>query len=120
MARRHGWELPAHTFQDVYEYVAIGVYSFLVSIIEVFNSNPSAKTPAYGLQNDTDLRGIASSREEPSKAGLENGGKSDRTIVLMFVMMHRCTTIDSADPGILIEAAKTPAYGLQNDTDLRG
>ncbi|KAI8005292.1 Protein S-acyltransferase 21 [Camellia lanceoleosa] len=54
MVRRHGWELPAHTFQvvaitvflllsvafyaffapflgkDIYEYVAIGVYSFLV------------------------------------------------------------------------------------------
>ncbi|CAK9153217.1 unnamed protein product [Ilex paraguariensis] len=91
MARRHGWELPAHTFQNVYEYVAVGVYSFLALCVFVLYvrcraidpADPeilieAAETPAYGLQNDTDLRGIASSPEEPSKARLENGGKSDR------------------------------------------
>ncbi|CAL5416278.1 unnamed protein product [Camellia sinensis] len=94
MVRRHGWELPAHTFQvvaitvflllsvafyaffapflgkDIYEYVAIGVYSFL----------------AIGV----------------------------------FVLYVRCTGIDPADPGILIEADKTSAYRSHNDTDLPG
>ncbi|PSR99495.1 Protein S-acyltransferase [Actinidia chinensis var. chinensis] len=94
MARRHGWELPAHTFQvvaitvffllsvafyaffapflgkDIYEYVAIGVYSFL----------------AFGV----------------------------------FILYVRCTAIDPADPGILIEADKTSAYGSHNGTDLPG
>ncbi|CAK9166027.1 unnamed protein product, partial [Ilex paraguariensis] len=77
--------------KNVYEYVAVGVYSFLALCVFVLYvrcraidpADPgilteAAETPAYGLQNDTDLRGIASSREEPSKAGLENGGKSDR------------------------------------------
>lgn len=32
----------------------------------------------------------------------------------------RCTGIDPADPGILIEPDKISAYKLQNDTDLPG
>ncbi|KAA8537385.1 hypothetical protein F0562_026928 [Nyssa sinensis] len=94
MARRHGWELPAHTFQvvaitvffllsvafyaffapflgkDIYEYVAIGVYSFLA--------------------------------------------------LSVFILYVRCTGIDPADPGILIEADKTSAYRLHSGIDLPG
>ncbi|GAB2300471.1 hypothetical protein Dimus_034513 [Dionaea muscipula] len=95
MARRHGWELPAHTFQIVaitvffllsvafyaffapfvakqvvFEYIAIGVYSFLAL-----------------------------------------------SVLILYV---RCTAIDPADPGILIEADKTSAYQSYNDTNLPG
>ncbi|XP_057502621.1 protein S-acyltransferase 21-like isoform X1 [Actinidia eriantha] len=114
MARRHGWELPAHGFQvvaitiffllsvafyaffapflgkDIYEYVAIGVYSFLA--INVFilyirctaidPADPGilieAKSSAYRSYNDTDLPENASSVEELGKAGLKNGRKSYR------------------------------------------
>ncbi|ESQ51962.1 hypothetical protein EUTSA_v10016452mg [Eutrema salsugineum] len=88
MARRHGWQLPAHTFQVVaitvyflltiayyaffapflgkklYEYIAMGVYSFL----------------AFSV----------------------------------LVLYIRCTGIDPADPGIFVEAVNTPAHKSQN------
>ncbi|CAH2059555.1 unnamed protein product [Thlaspi arvense] len=90
MARRHGWQLPAHTFQVVaitvfflltigyyaffapflgkklYEYVAVGVYSFL----------------AFSV----------------------------------LVLYIRCTGIDPADPGIFVEAVNTPAHKSQTSS----
>ncbi|KAI3762173.1 hypothetical protein L1987_52597 [Smallanthus sonchifolius] len=89
MARRHGWELPVHTFQvvaitvyfllsvafyafyspflgkDIYEHVAIGVYSFLA--------------------------------------------------LCVFILYVRCTAIDPADPGILIEPDRASPYRSHND-----
>ncbi|KAI7978821.1 Protein S-acyltransferase 21, partial [Camellia lanceoleosa] len=38
----------------------------------------------------------------------------------VFILYVRCTGIDPADPGILIEADKTSAYRSHNDTDLPG
>ncbi|KAK9129200.1 hypothetical protein Sjap_009687 [Stephania japonica] len=94
MARRHGWQLPAHTFQvvaitvffllsvafytffapflgkDIYEYVALGVYSFLA--------------------------------------------------ISVFILYVRCTAIDPADPGILIEHNDTSPCRSHNSTDLPG
>lgn len=94
MARRHGWQLPAHTFQvvaitvffllsvafyaffapflgkDIYEYIAIGVYSFLA--------------------------------------------------LCVFILYVRCTGIDPADPGILVEADNTVTHRSQNNTELPG
>ncbi|CAH1435264.1 unnamed protein product [Lactuca virosa] len=94
MARRHGWELPAHTFQvvaitvyfllsvafyaffspflgkDIYEHVAIGVYSFLA--------------------------------------------------LSVFVLYVRCTAIDPADPGILIEPGRVSPNRSQNGTEAHG
>ncbi|KAI9200426.1 hypothetical protein LWI28_007797 [Acer negundo] len=94
MARRHGWQLPAHTFQvvaitvffllsvayyaffapflgkDLYEFVAVGVYSVL----------------AFSV----------------------------------FILYVRCTAIDPADPGILVEADKTSVHKSQYDTELPG
>ncbi|KAJ7966993.1 S-acyltransferase [Quillaja saponaria] len=91
MARRHGWELPAHTFQvvaitvffllsvayyaffapflggSIYEYVAIGVYSFLA--------------------------------------------------LSVFILYVRCTAIDPADPGILIESDRTSLYKSHIDQE---
>ncbi|XP_072989317.1 protein S-acyltransferase 21-like [Typha latifolia] len=70
MARRHGWQLPAHTFQvvaitvffllsiafyaffapflgkDLYEYVAAGVYSFLALSVLIFYVRCTAIDPA--------------------------------------------------------------------------
>ncbi|KAL6183872.1 hypothetical protein ACLB2K_045282 [Fragaria x ananassa] len=92
MARRHGWELPAHTFQvvaitvfflltvayyaffapflgnDIYEYVAIGVYSAVV--------------------------------------------------LSVFILYVRCTAIDPADPGILLKADKTFFHKENDNTDI--
>ncbi|PIN14671.1 DHHC-type Zn-finger protein [Handroanthus impetiginosus] len=94
MARRHGWQLPAHSFQvvaitvffllsvafyaflapflgkDIYEYIATGIYSFLA--------------------------------------------------LCVFILYVRCTGIDPADPGILIEADKTSAYGSHVESGLPG
>jgi palmitoyltransferase len=94
MARRHGWQLPAHTFQVVaitvfflltvayyaffapflgnklYEYIAIGVYSFL----------------AFSV----------------------------------LVLYIRCTGIDPADPGIFVKADNTPAHKSQNSNYVPG
>ncbi|KAF9686590.1 hypothetical protein SADUNF_Sadunf02G0005100 [Salix dunnii] len=94
MARRHGWQLPVHTFQLVaitvffvlsvafyaffapflgkviYEYVAIGVYSVLA--------------------------------------------------LSVFILYVRCTAIDPADPGILQEAEETAGHKSENGTDLPG
>ncbi|GAV86458.1 zf-DHHC domain-containing protein [Cephalotus follicularis] len=114
MARRHGWELPFHTFQvvaitvfgllsvayyaffapflgkDVYQYLAIGVYSVLALSVFILYIRCTAIDPAdpgilvevenastYKSHNDTDLPGNASSIEVRSKIGLKNGGKSD-------------------------------------------
>ncbi|KAI3757348.1 hypothetical protein L6452_04884 [Arctium lappa] len=114
MARRHGWELPAHTFQvvaitvyfllsvafyaffspflgkDIYEHVAIGVYSFLALCVFVLYVRCTAIDPAdpgiliepdraspYRSQNGTEVPGNASSVGEPSKMGFQNGGIYD-------------------------------------------
>lgn len=94
MARKHGWQLPAHTFQmvaiavffilsvafyvffapflgkDIYEYVAMGVYSFL----------------AFSV----------------------------------FILYVRCTAIDPADPGILVPSDETSPYKSHNTPDFPG
>ncbi|KAE8656490.1 Protein S-acyltransferase 21 [Hibiscus syriacus] len=94
MVRRHGWQLPAHTFQvvaitvffllsvayyaffapflgkDIYEYVAIGVYSI--------------------------------------------------TAISVLILYVRCTAIDPCDPGILLEADKESACKSHNEMDPPG
>ncbi|KAL6549172.1 hypothetical protein OROHE_009017 [Orobanche hederae] len=94
MARRHGWQLPAHSFQvvaitvfcllsvafyaffapflgkHVYEYLATGIYSFLAF-----------------------------------------------SVLILYV---RCTAIDPADPGILVEADKSSVYTSHVGTDFPG
>ncbi|XP_075667032.1 protein S-acyltransferase 21 [Castanea sativa] len=100
MARRHGWELPAHTFQVVaitvffllsvayyaffapflgkyiiYEYVALGVYSVLALSVFILYVRCTGIDPADpGIL----LGGNASSVEEPSKVGLKDGGNYNR------------------------------------------
>ncbi|KAG6699666.1 hypothetical protein I3842_08G077500 [Carya illinoinensis] len=115
MARHHGWQLPAHTFQvvaitvffllsvayyaffapflgtEIYEYVAIGVYSVLALSVFILYVRCTAidpadpgilldadKTYAYKSANDRDLHGNASSIEESGKIGLKDGEQSDR------------------------------------------
>ncbi|KAF5740971.1 protein S-acyltransferase 21 [Tripterygium wilfordii] len=110
MARRHGWQLPFHTFQivaitvffvlsvayyaffapflgeDIYEYVAVGVYSILAFSVFILYVRCTAIDPAdagiplevdkassYKSHNNT---GNESFVEEPSKIRLKNGGKS--------------------------------------------
>ncbi|XVE69572.1 hypothetical protein DITRI_Ditri10aG0001900 [Diplodiscus trichospermus] len=76
--------------KDIYEYVAIGVYSILaLSVLILYvrctgidPSDPGIlleadKTPAYKSHNEMDLPGNASSIEEPSKTGLNYGTQSD-------------------------------------------
>ncbi|XP_030535518.1 protein S-acyltransferase 21 [Rhodamnia argentea] len=114
MSRRHGWELPAHPFQvvaitlffllsvafyaffapflgkDIYEYVALGVYSLLalsvfILYVRCTAINPADpgisvevdRTSAYKSHTGTDLGGNTDSMEEPGKAGQRNGEKSD-------------------------------------------
>ncbi|KAI3807767.1 hypothetical protein L1987_23701 [Smallanthus sonchifolius] len=109
MARRHGWELPAHTFQvvaitvyfllsvafyaffspflgkDIYEHVAIGVYSFLALSVFILYVRCTAIDPADpGILIEPDRaspyrshNGNGSSVGEPSKTGFQNGGIYD-------------------------------------------
>ncbi|KAI3507167.1 hypothetical protein L1887_22003 [Cichorium endivia] len=111
MARRHGWELPAHTFQvvaitvffllsvafyaffspflgkDIYEYVAIGVYSFLALCVFILYVRCTAIDPADpGILIEPDRaiasphrshNGNGSSVGEPSKTGFQNVGIYD-------------------------------------------
>ncbi|XVF63502.1 hypothetical protein PTKIN_Ptkin09bG0091600 [Pterospermum kingtungense] len=114
MARRHGWQLPAHAFQvvaitvfflltvayyaffapflgkDIYEYVAVGVYSVLALSVLILYARCTAidpsdlgvleadKTSGYKSHNEIDLPGNASFIEEPSKIELKYGRQSDR------------------------------------------
>jgi palmitoyltransferase len=117
MARRHGWELPAHTFQvlaitvffllsvafyaffapflgkDTYEYVALGIYSFLalgVFVLYVRCTGIDPADPGILIEpdkssspcrsnNDSDITGHAYSIEEPSKKeGLRSRGKPEK------------------------------------------
>ncbi|XP_047163147.1 protein S-acyltransferase 21 [Vigna umbellata] len=108
MARRHGWELPFHTFQvvaitvffllsiayyaffapflgkDIYEYVAIGVYSLLALSVFFLYVRCTAIDPAdQGVTVDCDKSSKNRSKHdeelaEPSKLGLKGEGMSDR------------------------------------------
>ncbi|KAK8585242.1 hypothetical protein V6N13_139177 [Hibiscus sabdariffa] len=115
MVRRHGWQLPAHTFQvvaitvffllsvayyaffapflgkDIYEYVAIGVYSIMALSVFILYARCTAidpcdpgilleadKASACKSHNEMDLPGNASSIEEPCRIGLNYGSEYNR------------------------------------------
>ncbi|KAJ6799558.1 protein S-acyltransferase 21-like isoform X2 [Iris pallida] len=103
MARRNGWQLPAHTLQvmaitvfflltvafyaffapflgrKLYEYVAVGIYSFLALSVFILYVRCTAIDPAdpgiligfeEGLAHKSERDGV--STEEPNKIGLKN------------------------------------------------
>ncbi|KAH6799826.1 DHHC-type zinc finger family protein [Perilla frutescens var. hirtella] len=113
MARRHGWQLPAHSFQvvaitvffllsvafyaffapflgkDIYEYIALGVYSFLALSVFILYVRCTAIDPAdpgilieadkisvHTSHVGTEMTGTLSATEEPSKVGLKHEGES--------------------------------------------
>ncbi|KAF3789092.1 putative protein S-acyltransferase 19 [Nymphaea thermarum] len=76
MARRHGWQLPAHTFQVV----AITVFFLLVVAFYAFFA------PFLG-KNVFEYVAM---------------GVYTPVALLVFILYVRCTAIDPADPGILI------------------
>ncbi|OWM81164.1 hypothetical protein CDL15_Pgr007195 [Punica granatum] len=134
MARRHGWELPAHPFQvvaitvffllsvafyaffapflgrDIYEYVAIGVYSLLALSVFILYVRCTAidpadpgilvefdKTSAFKSHNETDLTGTAASAEEPGKCELRNRERPNRENVGKF--SKHCRSCDKCVDG---------------------
>ncbi|XP_071925342.1 protein S-acyltransferase 21 [Coffea arabica] len=129
MARRHGWQLPAHTFQvvaitvffllsvafyaffapflgkDIYEYIAIGIYSFLALCVFILYVRCTAIDPAdpgiliepdktltHRSQNNSEFP------EEPSKVGLNNEGKSEQH------SSGCCSTVGGLFCGFLVKA----------------
>ncbi|KAL3514885.1 hypothetical protein ACH5RR_027602 [Cinchona calisaya] len=135
MARRHGWQLPAHTFQvvaitvffvlsvafyaflapflgkDIYEYIAIGIYSFLALCVFILYVRCTAIDPAdpgiliepdktltHRSQNNSELPGNLSFTEEPNKVGLNNGGKSEQ------YRTSFCSTLGGLFCGFLVKA----------------
>lgn len=94
MARRHGWELPAHTFQVV----AITVF-FLLSVAYYAFFAPFLGSHIY----------------EYAAIGVYSV-----LALAVFILYVRCTAIDPADPGILIEADKMSTYKSHNDIDMAG
>ncbi|XP_057794721.1 protein S-acyltransferase 21 [Salvia miltiorrhiza] len=94
MARRHGWQLPAHSFQVV----AITVF-FLLSVAFYAFFAPFLGKEIY----EYIAIGIYSS-----------------LALSVFILYVRCTGIDPADPGILIEADKMSAYTSHVGTELTG
>ncbi|GAB2215892.1 hypothetical protein Droror1_Dr00023653 [Drosera rotundifolia] len=89
MARRHGWELPAHTFQIV----AITVFFLLSVAFYAFFAPFIAKKAVYEY--------IAF-------------GVYSFLALSVFMLYVRCTAIDPADPGILIDA------GISSDGQSHG
>lgn len=94
MARRHGWQLPAHTFQvvaiTVFFLLSVAYYAFFAP----FLGTEICEYVAIGVYSVLAL--------------------------CVFILYVRCTGIDPADPGILIEPDKISVHKLQNDTDLPG
>ncbi|KAI4390023.1 hypothetical protein MLD38_002179 [Melastoma candidum] len=109
MARRHGWELPAHPFQvvaitvffllcvafyaflapflwnDLYEYIALGVYSSLALSVFVLYVRSTAIDPAdpgilfeyHGTPLSKSQQGTHFPAEEPGKQQLQNTKRPD-------------------------------------------
>ncbi|GER29342.1 S-acyltransferase [Striga asiatica] len=94
MARRHGWQLPAHSFQVV----AITVFCLLSVAFYVFFA------PFLG-------KGIY----EYLATGIYSF-----LALSVLILYVRCTAIDPADPGILIEAEKTSPHTSHVGTDFPG
>ncbi|PON33100.1 Zinc finger, DHHC-type, palmitoyltransferase [Parasponia andersonii] len=94
MARRHGWELPAHTFQvvaiTVFFLLSVAYYAFFAP----FLGNNLYEYAAIGVYSVLALA--------------------------VFILYVRCTAIDPADPGILLEADKMSTYKSHNDLDMPG
>lgn len=93
MARRHGWELPAHSLQIV----AITVYFLLTIAYYAFFAPFVAKDAFYEY--------------------LAIGGYTFLALGVL-ILYARCTAIDPADPGILIEPDRTSRS--QCETSLPG
>ncbi|ONK71173.1 uncharacterized protein A4U43_C04F5560 [Asparagus officinalis] len=89
MARRHGWQLPAHSFQVV----AITVF-FLLSIAFYAFFAPFLGKDIYEYVAVAVYSTLALS------------------VLILYV---RCTAIDPADPGILITCEGLPGYKSQRD-----
>ncbi|KAL5557689.1 hypothetical protein UlMin_033900 [Ulmus minor] len=94
MARRHGWELPAHTFQVV----AITVF-FLLSVAYYAFFAPFVGNVIYEYAAIAVYSGFA---------------------LAVFILYVRCTAIDPADPGILVEADNISTYKSNTDVDFPG
>lgn len=90
--------------KDIYEYVAIGVYSILVSSVTPHHQNQKLK-----------IQSLAQ-----AFLSLSNCLNLDFQALAVFILYVRCTAIDPADPGILVEADKTLSYKANNDTDTPG
>lgn len=96
--------------KDIYEFMAIGVYSFLVR---------KFKTPLFNsLSLSFNFLNSMSSAIYCSFLLLSNFCYLQASCV--FILYARCTAIDPADPGILIEAEKTSTYRSHNDRDIPG
>ncbi|CAL1383628.1 unnamed protein product [Linum trigynum] len=92
MARRHGWQLPVHSFQIV----AITVF-FLLAVAYYAFFAPFLGKDIYEY--------IAS-------------GVYSVLALSVFTLYVRCTAIDPSDPGILLQVAGTAADKSQNGTDI--
>ncbi|KAL4282095.1 hypothetical protein GQ457_03G037520 [Hibiscus cannabinus] len=77
MVRRHGWQLPAHTFQ------ALSVFILYARCTAIDPCDPGIlleadKASACKSHNEMDLPGNASSIEEPCRIGLKYGSEYNR------------------------------------------
>nr|TKS03132.1 hypothetical protein D5086_0000151290 [Populus alba] len=94
MARRHGWQFPVHTFQivavTVFFLLSVAFYSFFAP----FLGKHIYEYVAIGVYSVSALS--------------------------VFILYVRCTAIDPADPGILLEADETAGHKSENDTYLPG
>lgn len=88
--------------KDIYEYVAFGVYSILVSAITSIYFSVVLKTSLLAflvtiLMLDFHFQALS-----------------------VLILYARCTAIDPSDPGILHDSDKTSAYKSHNEIDLQG
>lgn len=90
----------------IYEYVAIGVYSVLVSTMMLF--------PAFFIVIDFFFGYFFAALLHFPTFLINSQALS------VFILYVRCTAIDPADPGILLEADETAGHKSENGTDLPG
>ncbi|XP_020528623.1 probable protein S-acyltransferase 19 isoform X1 [Amborella trichopoda] len=94
MVRRHGWQLPAHTFQVI----AITVFFLLVVAFYAFFA------PFLG-RSMWEYAAIA---------------VYTPVALVVFILYIRCTAIDPSDPGILVKLENSAMYKADNRLGLLG
>ncbi|KAJ6921076.1 hypothetical protein NC651_014603 [Populus alba x Populus x berolinensis] len=125
MARRHGWQFPVHTFQIVigsilqtvdgmdrvfmlvFGYMSFKIFGSIVAVTVFFLLSVAFYSFFAPFLGKDIYEYVAI-------------GVYSVSALSVFILYVRCTAIDPADPGILLEADETAGHKSENDTYLPG